>query len=205
MFFRTSTTLRIPAQARSPLVPNMKPHTISWSFSRSRWKHCVTTSFSSASLQFGSDCSRQNFLVHCSLQTTIPAAREKRCVAGVSAMELCCAPAAGSSFGGGGGSVFCAGGCSCEDLSSMMMLFVKQVHLQNVGASARLVSVGIRRAIARRRSHWLLPRVRPALRRGVPKVLFESWRCRCLCHLAQWMKSHVEGCSSVSLGVGAHR
>lgn len=56
-------TFRKAAQPRRPSVPSMNPHTIIRSFLLSRWKHMVVMSSSSASWQMGSLWSLQNVLV----------------------------------------------------------------------------------------------------------------------------------------------
>lgn len=134
--------MRTPAHPSSPAVPRMNPHTMIMSLRLSRWKHMVTTSFSAAPLQMGRDCARQKARLHWEQEGEDAAARlewERGCwksgeeeeeEGGVSWSE-----------GGDGGSARCepvvrtpAGG-EVVDLISMMVLLVKQVHLQKVGAA----------------------------------------------------------------------
>ncbi|KAK0615616.1 hypothetical protein B0T17DRAFT_538618 [Bombardia bombarda] len=139
----------------------MKPHTMNWSLRLSRWKQLVTTSFSSAPLQMGRLYCRQKARLHCvQLEEAARGVSERLLVWRLSERErasgrrLCCgsvppraeevvvveeegASEAVEWEGGGGGG---GGGLSCCGPRGMMVLLVKQVHLQKVGAEAAATS-----------------------------------------------------------------
>lgn len=94
-------------------MPRMKPQTMILSLLLSRWKQEVTTSFSSASLQMGRLYLRQKARLHW-VQEEEEARGERK-------------------PGGGLGE----GGLSWRGPRGMMVLFVKQVHLQKVGAAGQ--------------------------------------------------------------------
>lgn len=153
-FCRWSTIFCTPAQPSRPAVPSMNPHTMNWSLRLSRWKHMVVTSLSAAPLQIGSDCDRQKLRLHWLQddEEELPFARRaSRCglVSSSSAplsRESCWSSSAPSASSTGSvvpsdGGWCCEGGLDgeppLEDLGliSMIVLLVKQVHLQNVGAA----------------------------------------------------------------------
>jgi len=135
----------------------MNDHTISWSLRLSRWKHLVVTSFSSASLQMGSDWLRQKARSHRSQREPEVARLSRR----TSRTRACAAAAAASPeeeeedwgdgeevVGEGEGLLLGSssgfgleGGVSPLGRSSIMVLFVKQVHLQKLAAGGGLVVV----------------------------------------------------------------
>lgn len=146
-------------------MPKMKPHTMIWSLRESRWKHMVTTSFSPAPLQMGRDCDRQKARLHWLHEGEEVCARrwpawERGMRSGSVVVGSCSstlsrrvvsfwsADARGSAGGfdaAGSESVLASVGGStrCEeeevlldlDLISIIVLLVKQVHLQKVGAA----------------------------------------------------------------------
>lgn len=107
-FFLFSIIFCIAAQPSNPKVPAMNVNTTIWSFLLSRWKQVVKTSFSSASLQIGSRWSRQKARLQ--LAHDAAAARWLGLLSVVGFVEW--------------------------EESGMMVLFVKQVHLQNDGGEA---------------------------------------------------------------------
>lgn len=120
------------------------------SLRESRAKHMVTTSFSSAPLQMGRLYLRQKARLHCE-QLDDAARLSSMCERGAAAVSPA-SPLSLSLFvasdgvavvvvvvglGAGGG----AGGGSWPGPNGMMVLFLKQVHLQNVGGAVSVLSV----------------------------------------------------------------
>lgn len=137
---------------------------MTWSWRESRWKHMVTTSFSAAPLQMGSDCDRQKARLHWLQEPVVwvwraaargmmgsragSSSRASRRERGSSSVP---AEGAGVESGEGVSSVLLSSSSpSFEvsgsfawvpgivldlDLISIMVLLVKQVHLQNVGGA----------------------------------------------------------------------
>lgn len=146
-------------------MPRMKPQTMTWSLRLSRWKHMVETSLSAAPLQMGRDCDRQKLRLHWPQGPAEDPPWARRGwdlflmpIVSSSAAAIISSSSEGklraswSSSAGAVGLVLVLvsppdGGLSCdgglgappgEDFGfiSMIVLFVKQVHLQNVGAVA---------------------------------------------------------------------
>lgn len=139
-------------------MPRMNPQTMNWSLRLSRWKHMVVTSLSAAPLQIGSDCDRQKLRLHwlhdgdeelpCARRASrVPSLPSPSAAASKSARPRASWSSAELSSLSSGSVVPSDGGWCCEggldgelpveDLGfiSMIVLLVKQVHLQNVGAA----------------------------------------------------------------------
>lgn len=105
----------------------MKAHTMNLSLLLSRWKHSVATSSSLASLQKSMPWLRQKALVHSEHDLDLDRGE-------------CGRDRAASRGGWAAGSGLKTRDrreeeLSCSGPSGMMVLFLKQVHLQNVGAA----------------------------------------------------------------------
>lgn len=113
---RYSDSLLTAAQARRPVVPRINAQTMISSFRLSRWKQVAIVSLSSASLQIGRLWDRQNARVHWLHEADAERA------ANISAS---------------GRRSILRGGDEDDDSgpSLMRVLFLKQVHLQKVGAA----------------------------------------------------------------------
>ena len=111
---RSAITFLKAAQPSSPRVPVMNAQTIILSLLLSRWKHMVVTSSSVASLQKSMPCLRQKALVHS--EHDLDFERGSSSIVGRSTDRRRV-----SSLGPSG----------------MMVLFLKHVHLQKVGAAGR--------------------------------------------------------------------
>lgn len=141
---RHSLSRRTPAQPSRPSVPKMKPQTMILSLLLSRWKHSVRTSSSSASLQKSMPWLRQKALVHSEHDVDAERAAAWPCRRWWST--------------GSCGASWCRRGAArrmlswnselgerstvddsdwCSGPRGMMVLFLKHVHLQNVGAADR--------------------------------------------------------------------
>lgn len=136
------------------------------SFRESRWKHMVTTSESAAPLQMGRDCARQKARLHCEHEGEEEPARlgprglRRRDLVSREGFRPSTVTASSSSSKEGiMGSMSSRRASSSEegestrwepvrgapavvDLISMMVLLVKQVHLQKVGAAVAEALVG---------------------------------------------------------------
>ena len=121
MLSRISITLLAAAQPSRPVVPRMKPQTMSWSLRLSRWKHIAKASFSSASLQMGRFRDRQKARVHWVQEEEAARSRSER--------RECWAAAASFMVVVPGEEEVVWGP------SWIRVLFLKQVHLQKVGTA----------------------------------------------------------------------
>lgn len=117
--FLVSITFDAAAQPRSPNVVQINARTIIWSFLLSLWKQVVNISFSSAFLHIGRFCAIQNARLHW-LQAVEEEARRSRDAGWSGENRL-------RRFDDFSEVVF--------GVSSIMVLFVKQVHLQKEGGA----------------------------------------------------------------------